>query len=431
VVLEDRLAVPLQRDSSVLIDVTTVIGAEDFILSQNRGTIGEDPFARQCFVEIIQSLIFMSTVFVAHPTLSTPKPGDFGEQPRLLQVLIQAGLVLPLQLDAPRWKAAAAAEAATLHMLKSPQGTRSVLQFVEQAIICDNVQQARRNSLSRRIYEWNDFQARKVRVPGHHADRITTSDGIEDDDYGLWARAVALALEGTLRQVAAVSEQKHLMATLARGLRYKARAEVMGTCYQSHPMRRDFSLTFQLNQDNTDNNSILDLIKAVRGIHQSLTEAAGPSLSPRMRLLELELPLLGGRLWTSSETQIQQDDHWIETVVERIADYRDEATELRHTVEQCVTDEDFLRVARDIEEVKEQLLDRLGLRRAEASTVERELVDDVASVVQATTGVPKVAGLWFGTKSLSKQLAQFKIGGAPYQQFLYREFVRAWKSAGR
>ncbi len=302
---------------------------------------------------------------------------------------MHTGLVRPLRLSDREWAAASAAEASALRDLKSPQGTRSVMQFVEQALICDRAQSARRNSLSRRIGEWSDFQARKIRIPGNHADRIATSDGIEDDDYGHWARAAALALEGSLEQVAAATEQKYVMANLARGLKYKVRAEAAGTCYQAHPMRRDFSLTFQLNQDDADNESVLDLIKAVRGIHRSLSEAAGTPLSHRMRLLELELPLLGGRLWDSSETLRESDQTWLEMVVDRIRDYRDSAAELRETVMRCVTDEDLLRVVRDIDEVKEHLLDRLGLRRVETSAVERELVDDVASVVQMATGVPR------------------------------------------
>jgi hypothetical protein len=429
-VLEAHVTGP-QRDSSVLVDVTSIIGAEDFIVSQNQGAVPEDPFARQCFVELIQSLIFMSTVYVAHPTLPNPRPEDYGEQPRLLRALMRAELLHPLRLDGQQWAVAADAETGALRDLKSPQGTRSVMQFVDQALICDQAQPSRRNSLSRRIGEWSDFQARKIRVPGHHTDRITTSDGIEDDDYGRWARAAALTLEGSLERVASAAEQKYLMANLVRGLKYKVRAEVAGTCYQAHPMRRDFSLTFQLNQDHTDNGSVLDLIKSVRGIHRSLSEAAGAPQSHRMRLLELELPLLGGRLWNSSETMQKADPDWLEMVVERVRDYREDAAELRATVMRCVTDEDLLRVARDIEEVKEQLLDRLGLRRAEASPMERELVDDVASVVQVATGVPKVSGLWFGTKAIGRQMAQFRIGGQPYQQFLYREFVRAWKAAGR
>ncbi len=83
-VLEDPVS-GLQRDSSVLIDVTSIIGAENFILSQNQGTAPEDPFARQCFVELIQSLIFMSAVFVAHPMLPDPRPEDYGEQPRFCE----------------------------------------------------------------------------------------------------------------------------------------------------------------------------------------------------------------------------------------------------------------------------------------------------------------------------------------------------------
>ena len=429
-VLEDHVN-RLQRDSSVLVDVTSIIGAEDFILSQNQGAHPEDPFARQCFVELIQSLIFMSDVLVAHPTLSNPRPEDFGEQPRLLRVLMRAGLLHPLRLDDRKWKAATEGEVGALRDLKSPQGTRSVMQFVEQALICDDAQSSRRNNLSRRIGEWCDFQARKIRVPGHHSDRITTSDGIEDDDYGRWARAAALTLEGSLERIAAAPEQKYVMATLARGLKYMVRAETAGICYQAHPMRRDFSLTFQLNQEHADDRAVLDLIKAVRGVHRSLAEAAGADQSNRMQLLEMELPLLGGRLWDSYETRQKPDSDWLEVIVERIRDYRDDAAELRGAVRQCVSDEDVLRVARDIDEVKEQLLDRLGLRRVEASPVERELVDGVASVVQVTTGLPVVSGLWFGTRALGKQMAQFHIGGQPYQQFVYREFVRAWKAAGK
>jgi hypothetical protein len=63
-----------QANTDVLIDVTSLISAEEFLLSQNRGNAPDDPFARQCFVEIVQSLIFMSQVFVAHPVLHTPQP---------------------------------------------------------------------------------------------------------------------------------------------------------------------------------------------------------------------------------------------------------------------------------------------------------------------------------------------------------------------
>jgi hypothetical protein len=49
-----------ESGSDVLIDVTSLIGAEDFILSQNRRRASVDPFAQQCFAEVVQTIILMS-----------------------------------------------------------------------------------------------------------------------------------------------------------------------------------------------------------------------------------------------------------------------------------------------------------------------------------------------------------------------------------
>lgn len=119
----------------------------------------------------------------------------------------------------------------------------------------------------------------------------------------------------------------------------------------------------------------------------------------------------------------------IELIVGRIRDYRTRAADLRRAVERCVTDEDYVRLARDIDGVKRQLLERLGLRKVELSAMERELVGTVASVAEAAPGVPKVSGIWFGARTLGKQLSF--AGAQPFQRFLYREFVDAWKRAGR
>ncbi|MEO3790892.1 hypothetical protein ABGB14_11795 [Nonomuraea sp. B10E15] len=130
---------------------------------------------------------------------------------------------------------------------------------------------------------------------------------------------------------------------------------------------------------------MLDLIQAVRGIHDSLRDAAGGD-EYRLQLLQLELPLLGGRLWSRTDAGRRDDHSWIRFVSARVQEYRERATTLRQAVEQCVTDEDSIRLARDIEDVKRQLLER-------------------------------------------KQCAF--SGAQPYQRFLYREFVDAWKRAGR
>lgn len=419
-----------QANTDVVVDVTSLIGAEEFLLSQNRRDTPEDPFARQCFVEIVQSLIFMSQVYVAHPVLHTPEPKDFGERPYLLRALVDAGLLHPLCLDQARQEASAALEASAVHDLQTVHGLTSMARFVEQAFVCDTAAAGGQDALSSRIRDWSAFQERQVRrVTGHHGERISTHDGVEEDAFGVWARAAAVMLGQALEGIAAPAQGDYLMATLARGMKYRARAEAAGVSYQSHPMRRDFSLTFDMTREGADESRVLDLIRSVRGIHTTLSRAAGPDESHRVQLLQLELPLLGGRLWVPSETGRCDDRGWIELVASRIRRYRDRAADLRAAVERCVTDEDYVRLARDIEGVKRQLLERLGLRRAELSAVERELIGTVASVGEVATGVPIVSGLWFGARALGKQ---FSFAGAqPFQRFLYREFVGAWRRAGR
>lgn len=419
----------VRRSTEVLVDVTTIIGAEEFITAQNRSMPPGDPFARQSFVELVQSLIFMSRVYVAHPTSASPTPQDFGSRPRLLGALMGAGLLHPLRLTDEQWRAAQTAEHLALTELQSWRGYQSLSRFLEQALLCDGVQPGTRNSLSARLHGWAMFQATNVRrTAGHHVDRISTKDGIEDDPFGEWSRAAAVALRGGLQVVAPSGEEPYVAATLARGMKYQARAEATSLSYQSHPMRRDFLLTFDLTREGAGPDVVLDVIKEVRGIHEFLASTAGDHAAHRIRLLELELPLLGGRLWRADETGRVNDPGWIDLVVHRVAEYRAKAVDLRRAIERCVTDEDYLRLGRDIDAAKQQLAERLGVRQAEPSLLERDLVDSVASVAASVPGIPKVSGLWVGARSVGKQLA---ITGTPVQRFLYKEFMHAWKRTGR
>lgn len=172
------------RNTEVLVDVTSIISAEDFVVAQNRGTRPDDPFARQAFVELIQSLIFMDRVWVAHPVLDRPSAADFGARPYLLRALADVGLLHPLQLDDDETNRMRDAEETALHELQSWRGNQVLGQFIGQAVTCDDALPDSRNSLSKRIHGWCAFQAANVRVAGHHTDRITTSDGVEDDPFG-------------------------------------------------------------------------------------------------------------------------------------------------------------------------------------------------------------------------------------------------------
>ena len=370
----------------------------------------------------------MSRVYVAHPTLAAPCDIHFGAQPRLLRALLSRGLVTALCVDPSIWNATQETEAAALRDLQSVDGLNAVVRFVTQAQLCDQMS-ARADSLSERMLGWSEFQESRVHgVPGHHSARIQTGDGIEDDEFGEWARAVAVVLHGTLREITAPGAEARLMAALARAIRYRARAGAASLPYQSHSMRRGFLLTFELTRGGAESTFILDVIKVVRGIQASLLAAGGESIASRLQILEMELPLLGGRLWESTDVGKRSDVDWIEFVADKIAEYRERAQDLRAAIERCVTAEDYLRLVRDIGAVRQKLMERLGLRSVDLSPVERDLVNSVASVTESVSGVPKVSGLWIGIRSVEKR---YVFSGEPFQRFLYKEFVKAWKRSGK
>lgn len=399
--------------TAVLVDVTTVIGADNFVLSQNRRDQPADPFSRQCFVELVQSLIFMSDVFVAHPTLTAPKANDFGERPVLLQSLIRAGLLRPLSLTTAQLAAATTLEESNLDILRSRSGTQEVLSFVNQIVEVDALQPAGQKTMTARVKDWLEFQTENVLTAGHHRSRVPTHDGIEDEPIGEWARAAGKFLAGSLTDITPGNTAPYLMATLARGLKYQSRAMAAGVTYQSHPLRRDFLLSFDLRRLGTNSHRTLEIVKAVRGIYTAVAEAAGGEAAHRVQLLELELPLLGGRLWRPDEVGHHHDREWSDLVAHRVREYRRISRPLRDALERCMHDEDYLRLNRDIEVVRADLLERLGLRDVALSAVERELVDGAQSVAEALPGVPKVSGLWLVARRAGKQFTPI---GTPVQR---------------
>jgi hypothetical protein len=408
----------------MVLDVTSFISAEEFIVSQNQGATPLDPFARQCYAEVVQSLIFFDQVLVPHPTILTPRPEDYGSEPRLLRYLFELGIVAPLTFSESEAARLSRVEDGVLDALKT-NGVVSLLSFIDKTARCDEEQQAQGGGqlMLRKITDWSDFQQDKV--DNHHRTRITTPDGIEADPLGDWARASAQVMEGQLRKLLPDREaQLRLTATLARSLRYVARANVKKLAYQAHPLRRDFCLTFDLTNGGASDGEILDVIREIRGIHRVLQAAGGPRHNDRLQLLKLELPLLGGRLWTSQELGRHDDDRWLQVACGRLDEYRARATDLRHAVSRCISEEDKLRLKLDIDHVCNELLQRLGLKSVEMNETERELVRDVASVADAAIGLPIVSPMLIGGRALSQK---FAAHGNAYQKFVYREFVGAWK----
>jgi hypothetical protein len=408
------------------LDNSTFISAQEFITAQNRGERSRDPFARQSYVELVQSLIFQPAVRVIHPVHLTPASEQFGDEPYLLRRLLELGLVTPVQVFADSVQRLAAAETEVLSTLQT-RGVDAMLSFLRSMDACDQEAEAAGNiGLRKRILQWNDFH--QTQIP-HHLVRVPTSDGIEPDRLGEWARATSVAIGELFRPLMpGAVEPSNFIAALARSLRYQARATVTGHAYQPHGLRRDFAVTSQILSDGLDDETAVDVIKLIRGIHESLSENAGPARSRHLELLRLELPLVGGRLWNNEEAGLRTDREWIDFVCERIMSYRMKAGSLRDLVHGIRTEEDVLRFERDIEEITQQLNERLGLSTVDITPLESQLAEGVSSVASTASGIPMVGGLWIGARATLKR---YSFRGNTTQKFVYQEYLSAWRRAIR
>ena len=409
----------------IALDNSTFISAQEFITAQNRGERSRDPFARQAYVELVQSLIFQPAVRVIHPVHLDPSPVQFGEEPYLLRRLFDVGLVSPVQVLAEAVPRLASAEADVLATLQT-RGVSALLAFLESMDACDHEAESSGDiGLRARIVQWNDFH--QAQIP-YHLVRVPTSDGVEPDRLGEWARATSVAIGELFRPLMPDAvEPSNLIAALARSLRYQARATVTGHAYQPHGLRRDFAVTSQILSDDLGEDVALDIIKLIRGIHANLSGVAGPVHARQLELLRLELPLVGGRLWNEEEAGIRSNRDWIDLVCDRILSYRRQAEALRQNVLRIRTEEDVLRFERGIDEVTQKLNERLGLSTAELTPLEKQLAEGVSSVVStAVPGVPKVSGLWLGARSTMKRYA---FHGNAVQKFIYQEYLSAWRRA--
>jgi hypothetical protein len=281
-------------DGGVTLDVTTVIGAQEYLTSRNNSRPTEDPFARECFVEMVQTLIFNSQVQVAHPVLVDPRAVDFGEHPHLLRALFARGLIRPLRLPAGGNSRLANKQSNIVQQLEQ-DGVQLLFDYIEQARRCDAAPNV--TSIADRIKTWSSFQNKRIRTTvRHHPARIPTRDGIEEDEIGAWARSSAASIKGRLARICPRGDEAHIVAFLTRGLKYQAMADVAGCCYQPHIARRDFTVSFQLGTSSADRQHTNMVIELIRGMHDAMLMSADVGMRSRVQLLAFELPLLGGRV---------------------------------------------------------------------------------------------------------------------------------------
>lgn len=400
--------------AGVLIDTTSIISAQDYIVAQNRGCEPRDPFARDSYSEIVQTLTYNSNIFIAHPTKLKPSPADFGSDPALLAELMTLGIVKPLQLQIGIDRQLDEVISRTLET----EGVPILLSYIDATLSIDADTGI---SFAAKLQEWTEFQRTHVQTPGSHFHRVPQP---ENDRTGEWVLSVGRAARGQLAKIAADGEETNLLGQLVRGLRYAGDAQAAGVVYQSHLSRRDFVASCIVRGKNdVSGDSATQVIGAIRGVNETMIRNASGNSRERLKLFVTELPMLGGRLWHRPELGKQNDREWIREVARRINGYRIDAAPLREAIESCATSEDVTRVLRDVEEVQLRLLTKFGYAANAPTPVEMDLANTIDTIASAG-GLPKMAQMML---SLQTAIGIGDRGLRPHQQFLYRQFRDAWK----
>lgn len=411
----------MELASGTAIDVTTIISAGEFIVACNENRSPLDPFAAQCYVELIQTLILQPSVNVIHPIALRPTPPDYGSHPHFLQCLFAAGLVTPFSTT--QTTAEVEQSIAQQADVLSKSGVRHLLSFIDKSIALDSGVRSDLK-ISQRTKDWTLYQAQHVHaVPGSHQTRIPSADGIEEDALGDWVRSAGHSAKGELANLSIPDGETRLLSLLVRALRYHHRARDMGLFYQTHPARRDFLLYFGLHLGSEDHEFIDDVLEEVRGVHKAVTTAGGVRYADQFSLAEISTPLLGGRLWTDRETGRLPNDRWVELITGRIVECRAQARVLREVIAATRTTEGHMRFRRDMREVAEALIRDLGLSPEKRTRAETNLMQ-VASVAPAATGIPFVT-----TASILLRSSLRRTMKKPHAQFLYKELKRGYRGA--
>src|SRR5256885_6083353 len=132
----------MSQPSRIVLDVTSFISAEEYLLSQNHGTAPLDPFAQQCYAEVVQSLLFFDQVLVPHPTHLNASPEDYGDEPRILRLLFELGIVIPLTFSDSDNITLVDTERTLLDMLET-DGASFMSEFIDTTETCDHEQRTR------------------------------------------------------------------------------------------------------------------------------------------------------------------------------------------------------------------------------------------------------------------------------------------------
>jgi hypothetical protein len=424
----DTKPMETRNERSILADVTSFISAQDYIISIFNKRPNFDPFAQQSYAELIQSILIYDNIYVPHPTiLSNCAPEDFGREPKLLSLLLEKGIVAPLNIENDKQIDYKNAEDEIDKWLRT-HGADKISEYISITEHDEMLRKAQKSNFDgntvSRLSEWCEFHLNNIRHNNnHHKSRISTKDGIEDDGFGEFARGFSSIFREKYNPIFK-GQLDYLVATIMRALRYQTRANICGIAYQPHVMRRDFVLGCNIELSDLPKDYANELIKLIHGIYDELKKYSNPFYQKRVKVLRYNIPLLCGKLWNDTDKDMYKDS-CLEYVTSRLEEYKSKCAILRDQLRKIYSDEDFYKLEGKFEETKSQLFEACGILSTKLTEVDNMLLEGGSAVVDSIPGVPNMKGILINAASLLKKKFFFKSN--PAQQFVFQEFLKGWK----
>lgn len=358
----------------------------------------------------MHALALHEQIHVPHPgSEAAPQAEDFGEEP-LLRALMDVGLATPFRLDSDMQTRYEAWTARSRDTLQAHGDV--ILSRVLQGEAVSGQEPAPWSPASLR--RWTRFQrSQVVDRSGRHSARIPGAKGV---DYGEFGDSIIRAVaprRSELQALLADEEPEFVIAYLARGVRYQARAAAARRPYLPHTLRRDFIVQVQAEEFQETRAGAVVLRDAIRGIPEALRSASLHG-AKKIDLLELRTPLLGGRVWKLEDCARKSNSDFARLVAEELAKRHEGYAPLRKVVRGIRTEERAIEVEAELAEVAEECRRRLAGDARSLNHAERALRDATGAV----PGIGKLVEIIIVGKNVKRDVY---YSGTDLQQLVFRE----------
>jgi len=417
-----------REKSAIMMDITTFHSARDYITYE--GVLGQenDPFAKESYCRLLQTLCFYDEIYVAHPKAIQNVTNDYFEETQLLYELLKLGVVKPLSLDDKSCK-----------LLNYNEKEKTKFFTRAAGDIFDGFFESLNKDEINKIGKWVDFQKKDPIIIKQNKLDVSLT-GIDDDKYGELTKKIAKDKAEKLKFLENKEYIEYFIMTIIRSVKYGERASVGGNgetavIYNPFHMRRDFLLRTEY-YNNSDEDEEQRVFEKIDDFIKSIKKS-GNIKTKNFEQNIVRIPFMGGVLWGSKDYDKNKNKNsWVNLVAERIAEVREEAKPLREKIASIKTEADYIDFDAMLEDFRSRIIKLYKKKDLDDNNYLYTFVPLLSFMGVDNSIIPYLAGSFIvgqiALKSYNfiteKNGGRFLRNGGSFEQYLYKQFSPRSKS---